>query len=120
MCWLVPPLYLVGHALLNAEACKASGALVVPVWKSAAFWPLLCPDGRLLVPFVHAWHTFPFFEGLILPGRSGNNVGNSLTDDSIILACYIVFSVHGRLFNAGLCLHNSCGYCNKSAMFWPL
>ena len=48
MCWLVPLLYAVGHALLHAEACKAKGVLVVPLWKSAAFWPLLCPDGRHL------------------------------------------------------------------------
>ena len=55
-CWLVPPLYLIGRALLHAEACKASGAIVVPLWKSAAFWPLLCLDGRHLAPFIHAWH----------------------------------------------------------------
>ena len=59
-CWLVPPLHLVGRTLCHAEACKANGALVVPLWKSAAFWPLLCPDGRHLAAFIHAWHSFPF------------------------------------------------------------
>ena len=119
-CWLVPPLYLIGHALLHAEACKAKGALVVPLWKSAAFWPLLCPDGHHLAPFFHAWHMFPFFNGMFVPGRSGSNIGNSLTDDSLVLACYFDFSVPDRLFNSGFCLHNTSGYCNKCALFWPL
>ena len=70
-CWLVPPLYLVGHALLHAEACKARGALVVPLWKSAAFWPPLCPDGRHWAPVFHAWQSFPVFDGIFLPGRCG-------------------------------------------------
>ena len=100
-CWLVPPLYLIGHALLHTEACKAKGALVVPLLKSAAFWPLLCPDGRHLAPFFHAWHTFPFFNGMFLPGRSDSNIGNLLTDDSLVLACYFDFSVPDRLFNTG-------------------
>ena len=79
----------------------------------AAFWPLLCPDGRHLAPFFHAWHVFPFFNGMFLPGRSGSNIGNSLTDDSLVLACYFDFSAPDRLFNAGFCLHNASGYCNK-------
>ena len=82
-CWLVPPLYLVRHALLHPEACNARGALVVPLWKSAAFWPLLCPDGRHLAPFFHAWQSFPYFYGIFLPSRSGSNTGDSLTVDSL-------------------------------------
>ena len=58
-CWLVPPLYLVGHALLHAEACKARGALVLPLWKSAAFWPL-CPYGHRLAPFFMPGNHFQF------------------------------------------------------------
>ena len=119
-CWLVPPLYLVGHALLHAEACKARGALVVPLWKSAAFWPLLCPDGRHLAPFFHVWQSFPVFDGIFLPGRSGSNIGDSLAVDSLVLACYFDFAVPVRSFNAGFCLYNATGYCNKCALFWPL
>ena len=46
-CWLVLPLHLVDCALLHAEVCNSSGALIVPMWKSAAFWPLLFPLSKL-------------------------------------------------------------------------
>ena len=107
MCWLAPPLFLVGRALLHAEACKTRGTLIVPLWKSAAFWPLLCPDGRHLALYIHAWQSFPYFEDIFLHGQSGNNIGSSLTDDSIVLACYFDFTLPQRLFNAGFCLYNS-------------
>ena len=62
VCWLVPPLHLLGRALLHAKACTANGALILPMWKSTAFWPLICPDGHHLPPIVHAWHSFQFCE----------------------------------------------------------
>ena len=49
---------------------------------------LLCPDGHHLALFFHRWHSFTFFERTILPGRSGNNISNCLTVDSIVSACY--------------------------------
>ena len=62
----MPPLYLVGHALLHAEACKARGALVVPLGSQQQFSGL-CPDGRHLAPFFHAWQSFPVFDDIFLP-----------------------------------------------------
>ena len=92
----------------------------MPLWKSAAFWPLLCPDGRHLAPFFHAWQSSPVFDGIFLPGQSGSNIGDSLAVDSLVLACYFDFAVSVRSFNAGFCLYNATGYCNKCALFWPL
>ena len=31
--------------------CKTVGTLIVPMWKSAQFWPLVCNDGVHLNPF---------------------------------------------------------------------
>ena len=45
VCWWVPPLYLVMRVVKHARACAAKGTLIVPLWKSAPFWPVLCPDG---------------------------------------------------------------------------
>ena len=53
--WWIPPISLIGHVLKHSEACNATGSLV-PVWKSAPFWPLLCLDGSHLASFVHQWH----------------------------------------------------------------
>ena len=47
--WWVPPFSLIGRVLRYATACNAMGSLIVPVWKSASFWPLLCPDGSQCV-----------------------------------------------------------------------
>ena len=110
MCWLVPPVYLVGRALRHAEVCKTRGTLVVPMWKSAFFWPLLCPDGVHLAPFIHAWFLQPVYDGLFQPGHNGSNLSDSLADDSFLLVVYLDFVQPPRLYNCGFCLAVS-GYC---------
>ena len=55
------------------------------MWKSAVFWPLLCPEGIHVAHFVYAWYAQPHYEGAILAGCSGGNLGDSLTYDSILL-----------------------------------
>ena len=37
--WVVPPIFLVNRAIDYAELCQAEIILVVPLWKSAVFWP---------------------------------------------------------------------------------
>ena len=39
--WVVPPLYLVNRAVDYARICKSNIILVVPLWRSAVFWPKL-------------------------------------------------------------------------------
>ena len=39
--WVVPPLYLVNRAVDYARICQAEIVLVVPLWRSAVFWPKL-------------------------------------------------------------------------------
>ena len=39
--WLVPPVYLIARAIRHAKDCKAKGSIIVPLWESAPFWPLL-------------------------------------------------------------------------------
>ena len=50
--WLVPPTTLIGRVLCHIRDCKAVGTLILPMWKSAQFWPLLCSDGVHLNSFV--------------------------------------------------------------------
>ena len=50
--WLVPPVRLIAPAIRHLQACKASGTLVVPLWKSAAFWPLLVDERGAFRQFV--------------------------------------------------------------------
>jgi hypothetical protein len=39
--WLVPPISAIPAVIRHMVACKAEGTLVVPIWPSACFWPLL-------------------------------------------------------------------------------
>ena len=38
----VPPVILVSRVLRKMEICRAKGILVVPEWRSANFWSLIC------------------------------------------------------------------------------
>ena len=82
--WWCPPPALVVRVVRHAEACKANGTLVVPHWKSAPFWPLLCPDGMTFSPFVVASEMLP---GEVSPGRSRGSL-----PDTSLLALGICFS----------------------------
>ena len=50
--WWCPPLMLVAWVLRHAECCRAQGTLVVPLWESAPFWPLLYTGANGWAPFV--------------------------------------------------------------------
>ena len=40
------------------KTCHASGTVIVPVWPSAYFWPVLYPDGYHMVDFVKDFTVF--------------------------------------------------------------
>lgn len=42
--WIVPPFYLIPRVLENLNECKGYGTLVVPLWESSAFWPILISE----------------------------------------------------------------------------
>ena len=99
--WWVPPLYLVCCTISHASNCKAKGTLVVPMWKSAPFWPILCLDGEHLAPFIHAWWSMSFYPDLFLQGHSSSSLGDTLNANSWVLALFIEFSVQPRINNFG-------------------
>ena len=69
--WLCPPISLVPRVLKHTLAYKAQGTLIVPLWHSAPYWPLLCPDSSNLGGFVEDWYDLPLYNSLFLPGKSG-------------------------------------------------
>ena len=51
---------------------EAKGSMVVPLWPSALFWPLLCPyNAGSFAVFVKEARELPLIESLFLPGLSG-------------------------------------------------
>lgn len=68
--WICPPISLIGAVFRHMKLCKARGTIVVPVWESASFWPLLYPDGLHFPNFVKDFTVFtPYYTS-----KGGNKV----------------------------------------------
>ncbi len=52
-----------------------------------------------------------YFATLFLHGRSGNNIGEALNSDSIILCLWIDFSRPPRGYSCGFCTKDVTGSC---------
>ena len=60
--FLCPPISLIGSTIRHLKICRASGTLVVPVWPSSYFWPIIYPNGYNIATFVKRFYVFdPFF-----------------------------------------------------------
>ena len=67
--WWCPPVSLIGRVLQHAKVCST---LVIPFWVSAAFWPMICPQGDGFAGFVHGAIQLPgSIDNLIVPGKRG-------------------------------------------------
>ena len=72
--WCCPPVCLIPRTIKHAKACKAAGTLVVPCWPSAAFWPIIYPDGETFAKFILEVVELPQVEGTIVPGKRGSSI----------------------------------------------
>ena len=43
--WVFPPIHLIIPTLFHLEKFGSFGVLIIPMWKSAHFWPFICNDG---------------------------------------------------------------------------
>ena len=57
--WLCPPIGLIPRVIRHAQSCRAQGTLVVPLWESASFWPMLCLHGTCFTEFGAGWYELP-------------------------------------------------------------
>ena len=69
--WLVPPPGLVVQCLNKLEKERATGTLVVPKWKSAPYWPLLCDKYGNFNHFVLDHRLLPRYSAI--KAGKGNN-----------------------------------------------
>ena len=84
--WLCPPISLIGCVIRHLRICRAKGTLLIPVWQSAYFWPIIYPDGLHLSNFVKDFIVLrPFYISYC-----SNNVFSGYVDFSTI-ALQIVF-----------------------------
>ena len=75
-CWCNPPFGLVGQALSTAQHFKARMCLLCPFTPSAAWWPLLSPDGLVFNTFVLASRVLYRRPNLFLPGHMAHSYTN--------------------------------------------
>ena len=69
--------------------CKAVGTLIVPMWKSSYFWPLLYNDGMHLNSFIKHWLCLPKRPDLFVAGRAKNKLFQTKAFKSPCLALRI-------------------------------
>ena len=84
-CLLVPPVAIIGRVLYHLLACKARGTLVVPLWKSAFYWPLLCVTFR---PFIRNLLVVKA-ANVLVQGRNKNSLLGSESFSSMMLALFL-------------------------------
>lgn len=101
--WLCPPVCLTCKVLSHMQVCNAAGTLVVPLWRSAHFWPRLCFDGLHWSSFVYDWIMLPDLPNLFVRGKAKNSIfgRGSLAFPSVALR--IDFRIPPRQGSALVC-----------------
>ena len=66
--WIVPPICLVSRAIKHLRVCKGRATLVVPLWRSAAFWPLLIRRDGSFNDFIKDYEIFEDVTGIFVQG----------------------------------------------------
>jgi hypothetical protein len=70
----VPPIILIPRVLCKMQACRARGVLIVPEWKSASFWPLICSKNGLFQSFVIDYLILPSGKNFYQPCKNGSGL----------------------------------------------
>jgi len=91
------------------------GTLIVPLWRSAPFWPLLTTDGSHLVHFVEDWVDLLPLKTTFCMGRHSYGVFGRENLNFRVLAVRINFR-SARFFVSGFCF-NVQGWCSQSPVF---
>ena len=109
--WVVPPPSQIVRTWRHFQTCKAKGVLIVPLWKGAAFWPGLCPDGVHLAKCVTDWVGIPEFNSAAtVKGRTYNSIFFGNKPKFKLIAVYVDWqSLRKENIKGGLC--QSCLNC---------
>ena len=84
-CLLVPPVSVVGRVLNHLRSCEARGVLVVPLWYSACFWPMLLGGFNR---YIRDWLVVKGSKVLV-HGRNKNSLLGAVNFSSQVLAIQV-------------------------------
>ena len=110
--WVCPPPHLVLRTLRHMRSCCAQGTLIVPLWRSAPFWPLLTSDGSHLAHFVEDWVDLPPLKTTFCTGRHSSGVFGK---EILILGFWLfvlISDLRGFFFITGFCTRDQ-GWCSQ-------
>ena len=68
------PVCLTCKVLNHLKVRNATGTLVVPLWRSAYFWPRLCFDGLRWNGFVREWVILPDLPNVFVRAKAKNSI----------------------------------------------
>ena len=77
--WCYPPFDLIPRVLGIVTQQQARATLIIPVWPSRPWWPIVSPRAGCFSPLVHSYFELPHLPNLFLPGKQNGNtrgVGN--------------------------------------------
>ena len=89
----VPPVILVSRVIKQMKAQSVKGVLVVPAWKSANFWPLLCTREGYFVKHVQDWFDLPTGKQDYCTCKNGSGIFGKINLPFRMLAIYVDFTI---------------------------
>ena len=87
--WFVPPVYIVSRVPRYMKQCLAFGTIIVPLWRSASFWPILSPSGDGFIKEVKGCMNLPINKIFFNPGKGKKGVFDNIDLPSRMLALKI-------------------------------
>jgi len=84
------------------QSCCTQGTLIVPLWGSGPFWPLLTTDGSHLAHFVEDWVDLPLLKTTFCMGCHSSGVFGRENLNFRVLAVGINF-ISTWFFVTGFC-----------------
>ena len=66
---VVPPVCIVARVLRCMKQCLAFGTIIVPLWRSASFWPIVSPSGDGFIKKVKVCINLPINTIFFNPGK---------------------------------------------------
>ena len=70
----VPPINLITRVLLHMAICRAYSVLVVPLWRSSSFWPMLCTENGTFIHNVIEMINLPTDKASYMSCKSGRGM----------------------------------------------
>ena len=91
--WIFPPPFLLPKVISHMHNNHADGTLIVSLWTSAPWWPLLTTDGRQPMPWIIDWLDIPLAVDTFIPAVEHSSLFGSGIPSYRVLALKIRFNL---------------------------